>query len=74
MQLKHSSVGVAGLMHPTEMRRPTIPEIKRISTFPDDFCFPGKFKEQWGCIGNSVPPNFMRAIAGHINENVLQLK
>ena len=65
------SLSMAGLMHPTDMRRPTIPELKRIGSFPDGFRFAGDFGEQWARIGNSVPPNFMRAIAEHIRDNIL---
>ena len=50
----------------------TIPEIRRIGSFPDDFKFIGTFKEKWARIGNSVPPNLMRAIAEHIKSNILK--
>jgi len=60
------SASMAGLMHPTDMRRPTIPELARIGSFPDEFRFVGSFGEQWARIGNSVPPLFLRAIARHI--------
>jgi DNA (cytosine-5)-methyltransferase 1 len=58
-------------MHPTEMRRPTIPELKRLGSFPDDYQFVGGFGDAWQRIGNSVPPNFMRAIAEHVRDTVL---
>ena len=45
-------------------------EIKRICFFPDDFILlPAKKEAQQ--IGNSVPPNLMRAIAEHIRMNIL---
>jgi len=60
-----------GTLHPIENRKHTISEIKRLSSFPDDFKLIGDFKEQWARIGNSVPPNLMKAIAEHIKINIL---
>lgn len=63
-----------GMIHPSENRRLTIPEIKRLASFPDAFQMIGQYKEQWQRIGNSVPPLFMRAIAGHIRRELLDAK
>ena len=60
-----------GLIHPIENRYMTISELKRCGSYPDNFKFIGKFEEQWARIGNSVPPNFMKAIATHIYKNIL---
>ena len=60
-----------GMVHPYEIRKLTIPEIKRIASFPDDFKLIGKFKDKWARIGNSVPPLLMKAIAEHIKEKLL---
>lgn len=57
--------------HPVEHRRLTIKELKRVASFPDQFQFIGGYKDQWARIGNSVPPLFMRAIAEHIRDNIL---
>jgi DNA (cytosine-5)-methyltransferase 1 len=57
--------------HPTEHRRVTIPELRRIGSYPDRMQFIGNYKTQWARIGNSVPPLFMRAIAQHIREHIL---
>jgi DNA (cytosine-5)-methyltransferase 1 len=54
-----------------ECRRFTISELKRLASFPDNFVFLGTFKEQWARIGNSVPPNMMKAIAEHIVTTIL---
>jgi DNA (cytosine-5)-methyltransferase 1 len=62
----------SGLIHPTEHRHLTIPELKRISSFPDDFEFVGSFKDQWARMGNCVPPLLVKAIAEHIKKTVLQ--
>ncbi len=62
----------SGLLPPVGDRFCTIPELKRLASFPDDFQFTGKFSEQWACIGNCVPPNFMRAIAEHVRKEILE--
>lgn len=58
--------------HPTENRRLTIPELKRVSSFPDAFRLPGPTAEQWARLGNCVPPCFMEAIARHVYEMFLR--
>lgn len=57
--------------HPVENRRLTIPEIKRVASFPDSFRLIGKVGERWARIGNSVPPRFMQAIAEHVYTHIL---
>jgi len=52
-------------------RRPTIPELKMLSSFPESFKFLGSFNQQWARIGNAVPPNITKAIGLHIKENIL---
>lgn len=49
---------------------PSPVELCRIASFPDDFKFIN-YESQWERIGNSVPPNLMKAIALHIRENIL---
>jgi DNA (cytosine-5)-methyltransferase 1 len=60
-----------GIIHPEENRRLSIPEIKRIASFPDSFQMIGNFRDKWTRIGNSVPPLFMRSIANHIRAKIL---
>lgn len=55
--------GAASLCHYYEPRYLTEIELKRISSFPDDFKFIGKLSDKYNKIGNSVPPLFMKAIA-----------
>jgi DNA (cytosine-5)-methyltransferase 1 len=52
------------------LRAPSIIEMKRIGSFPDGFKFTG-YDAAWERIGNSVPPNLMRAIAEHIRKELL---
>lgn len=68
---KNNSHFGGGLIHPELNRHLTIPELKRISSFPDDFQFTGKFEEQWARIGNAVMPFFMKAIAENLKINIL---
>jgi DNA (cytosine-5)-methyltransferase 1 len=59
-------------LHPTEHRSLSIPEAKRLCSFPDGYCLPdGSFQQRWGVLGNAVPPFFMRAVAGHIWAEIL---
>ncbi len=71
--------GLAGSSHSqfrivdgATIRKMTIPEAKRIASYPDDYVFLGKFEEQWARIGNSVPPLLMKAIAEHVRRTVLE--
>lgn len=57
--------------HPEEHRPLTRREIKRLQSFPDDYKFVGSVSQVFSRIGNSVPPNFMRAIAEHVRDNLL---
>lgn len=60
--------------HPTENRRLTIPEIKRVSSFPDAFQLIGDVGTRWARIGNSVPPFLMRVLAGHVRRAILEAR
>lgn len=64
-------ISSSGIGHPNRERWLSIGELKRIASFPDTFMLTGKFKQQLARIGNSVPPNLMRAIAEHIRQNIL---
>jgi len=44
---------------------------KRIASFPESFRFVGSISAKAERIGNSVPPNLMRAIAEHVREHIL---
>lgn len=55
--------GQAGLLHPDELRFLSIGEAKRVCSFPDDFKLHGTFEQQWGRLGNAVPPLLMKAVA-----------
>lgn len=63
--------GTNDQFHPVEHRILTIPELKRIATFPDSYELNGIRKRQWEGIGRSVPPKMMQAIAENIKTNIL---
>jgi DNA (cytosine-5)-methyltransferase 1 len=59
-------------LHPAEHRSLSIPEAKRLCSFPDEYELPeGTFPQQWGVLGNAVPPLVMGAIARHIRAELL---
>ena len=55
-----------------QVRRLTIAEAKMLASYPAAFQMIGSYANQWARIGNSVPPLFMRAIAGHIRAEILE--
>jgi DNA (cytosine-5)-methyltransferase 1 len=69
--LADSGFGHYHYWHPTEQRTLTFMELRRIASFPKWFRLLGEPGEKWARIGNSVPPLFMRAIAGHVREQIL---
>lgn len=65
------AAGVAGVTHPTEKRRFSIAELRRISGFPDDFALSGTYAQQWERLGRAVPPVMMAAIAAAVRDEIL---
>lgn len=62
---------VASVTHPTEKRKFSIAELKRICAFPDDFQLTGSYAQQWERLGRAVPPVMMRYIAEAVRDGVL---
>ncbi len=62
---------VASVVHPTEKRKFSIAELKRICGFPDDFIVTGTYAQQWERLGRAVPPVMMSQIATTIRDRVL---
>lgn len=65
---------IACVIHPTEKRKFTIAELRRICSFPDDFILTGSYGQQWERLGNSVPPTMMMHIAAALRDGVLKKK
>lgn len=63
--------GIASVTHPTEKRKFSIAELKRICAFPDDFALSGSYAQQWERMGRAVPPLMMKAIAEAVRDHVL---
>lgn len=61
----------ASVVHPTEKRKFSVAELKRICAFPDDFILTGTYQQQAERIGRAVPPLLTFNIARAIKENIL---
>jgi DNA (cytosine-5)-methyltransferase 1 len=57
--------------HFDEPRCLSIPELKRICGFPDDFELIGGFSKQWERLGRAVPPVMMAHIAKTVEREIL---
>jgi DNA (cytosine-5)-methyltransferase 1 len=62
----------ASVAHPTECRKFSIAELRRICGFPDDFILTGTYAQQWERLGRAVPPPMMAAIAATIRDKILR--
>jgi DNA (cytosine-5)-methyltransferase 1 len=67
----HGALNTAGITHPTERRKFTIAELRRLCGFPDDFVLTGTYAQQWERLGRAVPPVMMAAIAAAVRDHVL---
>ena len=65
------NASVAGVVHPTEKRKFTIAELRRICGFPDDFILLGTYAQQWERLGRAVPPVMMSRIAATVRDSIL---
>jgi DNA (cytosine-5)-methyltransferase 1 len=54
--------------HPLETRPLTVREYARIQTFPDTYVFKGSMAAQYKQIGNAVPVQLAKAVAGAIRD------
>jgi len=68
-----ASLGAAGIIHPSEDRKMTVPELKRLMSFPDDFKLTGGYSLQAERLGRAVPPLLMKALAKNIYERTLSV-
>jgi DNA (cytosine-5)-methyltransferase 1 len=65
------SASTAGVTHPFEKRKFSIPELRRICGFPDDFILTGTYAQQWERLGRAVPPVMMSHIAATVRDQIL---
>lgn len=61
----------ASQVHPYEKRKFAIAELKKLSSFPDDFILKGNYQEQWERIGRAVPPMMMYHVAKTVQKEIL---
>jgi DNA (cytosine-5)-methyltransferase 1 len=57
---------------PMTRRRLTIPEIRRLCSFPDDYVLLGTYIQRWARLGNSVPPLMARAVGEALAKRLLE--
>ncbi len=69
-----SGNSIASVIHPTEKRKFSIAELKRICAFPDDFALSGSYAQQWERLGRAVPPLMMFAIAKEVSAALLRAR
>lgn len=62
---------LASVTHPSERRKFSIAELRRICGFPDDFALSGTYAQQWERLGRAVPPVMMSHIAATVRDEVL---
>lgn len=67
----HAGEGCASVCHFNEPRKFSIPEMRRLCSFPDDFKLLGKRNQRAERLGRSVPPLMMAAIAKTIQTEIL---
>lgn len=63
---------IASVRHPTEKRKFSIAELKRLCGFPDDFILNGSYAEKWERLGRAVPPLMMKTIAETVRDHILR--
>jgi DNA (cytosine-5)-methyltransferase 1 len=66
------NTGAAGVCHPTEKRKFSIAELRRICAFPDDFILTGSYLQQWERLGRAVPPVMMSHVAATVRDEILR--
>ena len=62
--------GTAAVVHPSERRKFTIAELKRVCAFPDDFKLIGSCAQQWERLGRAVPPLMAFRVAEAIRDGI----
>lgn len=65
--------GHRNYFHYSENRIPTVREVARLQSFPDDFEFLGKKTSQYTQVGNAVPPILAKAIATKLMKYYINL-
>jgi DNA-cytosine methyltransferase len=64
--------GLTGAIHPDQDRKFTLPELKRLTSLPDDFVLTGTLGQASERVCRMVPPLLTKAIAESVFEKILQ--
>lgn len=64
--------GMTGMIHPEQDRKFTLPELKRLTSLPDDFILTGTLSQATERICRMVPPLLTKAIAENLYQLVLK--
>ena len=64
----------ANTVQHSKSRKFTIPELKRLCGFPEDFILTGPYAQQWERLGRAVPPPMMYRIAKEVRGILEKLK
>ena len=63
--------GAASVVHPTERRKFSVAELRRLCGFPDDFILTGTYSQQVERLGRAVCPPVTAALGRVIAEQIL---
>jgi DNA (cytosine-5)-methyltransferase 1 len=66
------STGAASVVHPTEKRKFSVGELRRLCAFPDDFILTGTYSQQVERLGRAVMPPVTAALGRAIAEKILK--
>lgn len=66
-----AQTGAASVVHPTERRKFSVGELKRLCGFPDDFILTGTYSQQVERLGRAVMPPVSRALGAAIRDRIL---
>lgn len=67
-----AQTGAASVVHPTEKRKFSVAELKRIGGFPDDFVLTGSYQQKVERIGRAVVPPVTMHLGRAIAERILK--
>lgn len=69
--MQKSNNGTLDSYHPDIPASFSIPELKRICAFPDDFILTGTYAQQWERLGRAVPPVMIFHVAKTVRDEIL---
>ena len=70
----YGNVGAAAVCHPTEPRKFSVQELKRICSSPDDFAMTGSYIQRCERLGRAVPPLMMASIARAVADTLRSMR